>query len=65
MENFDYVSTIYGEIDGDVITDIPSGRKYKIRGSYRKLKPTWFNVGLNWFEEDYTLIKIFNIEVER
>ena len=60
----DYISTVYGFIEGNIVTEIPSGRRYKVRANYRKSKPTWFNLGLNWFEGDYSLIKIFDFEFE-
>lgn len=60
-----YIQTIYGYIEGNIVTEIPSGRKYVVRANYRKSKPTWFNLGLNWRTNDWSLIKIFNFEFDR
>ena len=61
----DYIETVYGFIEGNIVTEIPSGYKYVVRSTYLKSKPTYFNLGLNWMTGDYTLIKIFDFEKEK
>lgn len=59
------VITVYGWIDGNIITEIPTGFRYCVRANYMKSKPTWFNITLDWWTKDYFIEKIYDFELEK
>lgn len=54
-----YIKTVYGQISNHTITEIPSGYRYIVKSVWAKLKPTWFNIGLDWRDDTYDVLKAF------
>jgi hypothetical protein len=61
----DYIQTIYGQIEGHTLTEIPTGYRYYVNSTWLKLKPTWFNVGLDWRDGSYDVIKAFEMQLDK
>jgi hypothetical protein len=55
------IKTIYGQVDGTVLTEIPSGGRYHLNGIYLKLKPTWFNLSYDRTDRKYNVLKVFEL----
>lgn len=65
MENItNVVFTIYGYVEGKYAIEVPSGRKYVTKSNYIKSKPTWINLGLDWFDGRHDVVDLFNFEKE-
>jgi hypothetical protein len=61
----EYISTVYGQMNGHTLTEIPSGYRYIVKSVYLKLKPTWFNLGLDWRDGTYDVIKAFEERLDK
>jgi hypothetical protein len=55
------IQTVYGQVDDQILTEIPSGGRFHLNGTYLKLKPTWFNLKYNQVDQKYDVIKVFEM----